>query len=305
MATFKKIDPVNMAETANLVQVFNISPDSTEKKIVDFFQYCGDIIEYEIVEVENGFEALLLFDKASSVDTAVLLNNSRIDDRNIIVKKYDDAVKEAAEFAEAAAADAVPAAAPATGSKLANFIADTMIKAETLSKSVDTKLGVTEKFNLLVEESKRLGKSVDEKYGISEKTAKATTAINTKIDEFKNNEKVTAARSAGQTRVAAAKTAAQPTLENIKHSTTVKKLQDVYAQVKEKLNEVTQETIEIKKSKTVKANPDAAVAEAAPEGAALAAEAKASGTATPEAAEAPEAPAAADAAAPAAATTQN
>jgi len=312
MATFKKIDPANMAETANLVQVFNISPESTEKKIVDFFQYCGDIIEYEIVEVENGFEALLLFDKTSSVDTAVLLNNSRIDDRNIIVKKYDDAVKEAAEFAEAAAADAVPATNQTTGSsKLANFIADTMIKAETLSRSVDTKLGVTEKFNLLVEESKKLGKSVDEKYGISEKTAKATTAINTKIDEFKNNEKVTAARSAGQTRVAAARTAAQPTLENIKHSNTVKKLQDVYAQVKEKLNEVTQETIEIKKSKTVKANPEAAsaTAEAAPEGAAVAAEAKESATgAAPEEAETQETPAAAPAetATPAAAaTTQN
>jgi len=287
MATFKKIDPVNMAETANLVHVFNISPESTEKKIVDFFQYCGDIIEYEIVEVENGFEALLLFDKASSVDTAVLLNNSRIDDRNIIVKKYDDAVKEAAEAAEAAAADATPAAAPSSGaSKLANFIADTMIKAETLSKSVDTKLGVTEKFQLLVEESKKLGKSIDAKYGVSEKTAKATTAINTKIDEFKNNEKVSAARSAGQTRVAAAKTAAQPTIENIKHSTTVKKIQDVYTQVKDKVNEVTQETLKIKKSKTLKLSPEGAAAiaetQAAPEGAAVAAEAKESAAAVPE-----------------------
>ncbi|ORX80256.1 hypothetical protein BCR32DRAFT_245731, partial [Anaeromyces robustus] len=187
MATFKKIDPANMAETANLVQVFNISPDSTEKKIVDFFQYCGDIIEYEIVPVENGFEALLLFDKASSVDTAVLLNNSRIDDRNIVVKKYDDAVKEAAATTETT--EAAAAAAPSGTSKLANFIADTMVQAEQLSKSIDTKLGVTEKFQLLVEESKKLRDSVDAKYGISEKTAKATTAINTKIDEIKNNEK--------------------------------------------------------------------------------------------------------------------
>jgi len=294
MATFKKIDPANMAETANLVHVFNISPESTEKKIVDFFQYCGDIIEYEIVQVENGFEALLLFDKASSVDTAVLLNNSRIDDRNIIVKKYDDAVKEAAEAAEAAAADAVPVAAPASGSsRLANFIADTMIKAETLGKSVDSKFGVTEKFQLLVEESKKLGKSVDEKYGISDKTAKATTAIGTKFDEFKNNEKVTAARSAGQTRVAAAKTAAAPTIENIKHSTTVKKIQDVYTQVKDKVNEVTQETIKIKKSKTLKLSPEGAAAIAAtqdaPEGAAVAAEAKDS--TTPDAPAAPVTPA--------------
>jgi len=63
MANFTKIDPANMAETGNLVQVSNISPDSSEKKVIDFFQYCGDIIEYEIVPVENGFEALLLFDK--------------------------------------------------------------------------------------------------------------------------------------------------------------------------------------------------------------------------------------------------
>ncbi|OUM59315.1 hypothetical protein PIROE2DRAFT_67696 [Piromyces sp. E2] len=281
MATFKKIDPANMAETANLVHVFNISPESTEKKIVDFFQYCGDIIEYEIVEVENGFEALLLFDKASSVDTAVLLNNSRIDDRNIIVKKYDDAVKEAAEAAEAVAADATPAAPSSGSSRLANFIADTMIKAETLGKSVDSKFGVTEKFQHLVEESKKLSKTVDEKYGISDKTAKATTAINTKIDEFKNNEKVSAARSAGQTRVAAAKTAAAPTIENIKHSTTVKKIQDVYSQVKGKVNEVTQETIKIKKSKTLKLSPEGAAAIAASEnapGAAVAAEAKESAT---------------------------
>jgi len=166
-----------------------------------------------------------------------------------------------------------------------------MIKAETLGKSVDSKFGVTEKFQHLVEESKKLGKSVDEKYGISDKTSKATTALNTKIDEFKNNEKVSAARSAGQTRVAAAKTAAQPTIENIKHSTTVKKIQDVYTQVKEKVNEVTQETIKIKKSKTLKLTPEGAAAiaasEAAPEGVAVAAEAK--DTTTPE--ETPAAPA--------------
>jgi RNA recognition motif. len=279
MAIFTKIDPAHMAETetANLVHVFNISPDSSEKKIVDFFQYCGDIIEYEIVQVENGFEALLLFDKASSVDTAVLLNNSRIDDRNIIVKKYDDAVREAA----AAAADApVTSAQPTTGSsKLANFIADTMIKAEALGKSVDSKLGVTEKFQLLVEESKKLKDTVDAKYGISEKTAKATTAINTKIDEFKHSEKVTAARTAAQPRVAAARNAAQPTIENIKHSATVKKIQDAYAQVKEKVNEVTQETMKIKKAKTLNLTPEesAAMAEAEatdPKGAAVAAESK-------------------------------
>jgi len=281
MATFKKIDPANMAETANLVHIFNISPSSTEKSIIDFFQYCGDIIEYEIVEVENGFEALLLFDKASSVDTAVILNNSRIDDRNIIVKKYDDAVKEAAEAAAAADADAT--AAPSGSSKLANFIADYMIKAENLSKSVDTKFGVTEKFQHLVEESKKLKDSVDAKYGISEKTTKATTAINSKIDEFKNSEKVTAAKTAAQPRVAAAKNAAQPTIDNIKHSTTVKKIQDVYTQVKDKVNEVTQETIKIKKSKTLKLSPEgaAAIAEVeanATEGAAVAAESKESTT---------------------------
>jgi len=288
MANFTKIDPANMAETGNLVQVSNISPDSSEKKVIDFFQYCGDIIEYEIVPVENGFEALLLFDKSSSVDTAVLLNNSRIDDRNIIVKKYDDAVKEAAEAAAAADAPAT-SAAPSGSSKLANFIADTMIKAEALSKTVDTKLGVSEKFQLLVEESKKLKETVDAKYGISEKTAKATNAINTKIDEIKNSERVTAARSAAEPRVAAAKNAAQPTIENIKHSATVKKLQDAYAQVKEKINEVTQETISIKNSKTVRLSPEesAAIAEANvatnQEGAAVAAESKESTTTTTEA----------------------
>jgi len=261
MATFKKIDPANMAETANLVQVFNISPDSTEKKIVDFFQYCGDIVEYEIVPVENGFEALLLFDKASSVDTAVLLNNSRIDDRNIIVKKYDDAVKEAA----AAAADATTTETPATDAqsgtkKIANFLAESMVQAEQIGRSIDNKLGVTEKFQYIVEESKKLKDSVDAKYGISEKTAKATSAINTKIDEIKNNEKVVAAKNAAQSRGTAARAAAQPTLENLKHSSTVKKVQDVYTQVKDKVNEVTQETLKLKKSKTLKLSPEGAAA---------------------------------------------
>ncbi|KAG4095756.1 hypothetical protein H8356DRAFT_944434 [Neocallimastix lanati (nom. inval.)] len=281
MATFKKIDPANMAETSNLVHVFNISPESTEKKIIDFFQYCGDIIEYEIVEVENGFEALLLFDKA--VDTAILLNNSRIDDRNIIVKKYDDAVKEIADAA--AVADAADAAevTPSSTSRLANFIADRMIQAEQISKSIDSKLGVTEKFQYLVEESKKLRDSVDAKYGITEKTARATAAVNAKIDEIKNNEKVTAARNVAQPRYEAAKSAAQPTIENIKHSSTVMKIQETYNQVKEKVNEVTQETIKIKKSKTLKLSSEgdaAAVSPVsssetpAPEGAAAAAEVK-------------------------------
>jgi len=284
MATFKKIDPANMAETSNLVHVFNISPESTEKKVIDFFQYCGVIVEYEIVEVENGFEALLLFDKASSVDTAILLNNSRIDDRNIIVKKYDDAVKEAAAAATVANEAAATEAAPSGTSRLANFIADRMIQAEQISKSIDSKLGVTEKFQYLVEESKKLRDSVDAKYGITEKTARATAAVNAKIDEIKNNEKVTAARNVAQPRYEAAKSVAQPTIENIKHSTTVMKIQETYNQVKDKVNEVTQETLKIKKSKTLKLSPEGAAVSPvspvsssetpAPEGAAAAAEIK-------------------------------
>jgi len=36
MVTFKKIDPVNMAETVDLDRVINISSTTTEKKMIVF-----------------------------------------------------------------------------------------------------------------------------------------------------------------------------------------------------------------------------------------------------------------------------
>lgn len=247
---FTKIDPAHMADTSFLVQVFNISPIATEKKIYDFFFFCGNIIEYEIVKVEDGFEALFLFDKATSVDTALMLNNVALEDRCVQVKKYDEVVNESIKKAlDEEDNKEIENQKKAEPNKLANILAESIVQTEQLGKNIDNKFRVTEKFQALIDEAVKIGHNVDSKLGITEKTNKATAVVESKIDELHINEKWTAAKNAATPRVAAAKSAAQPTVDTIINSTPVKKFQEIISQVKGKVTEVSTETRKLKEEK--------------------------------------------------------
>ncbi|KAI9022303.1 hypothetical protein CLU79DRAFT_752103 [Phycomyces nitens] len=69
----------------NLVVVKNISPNSSEKTVKEFFLFCGKIREFELVFDENKTHqtALINFERESAAKTAALLSNALIDDSHI------------------------------------------------------------------------------------------------------------------------------------------------------------------------------------------------------------------------------
>ncbi|KAM3579475.1 Protein vip1, variant 2 [Umbelopsis sp. WA50703] len=74
----------------NYVVVSHIAGTSSEKTILDFFQFCGKIKEFELVkdDDEKHQVALIHFERESAAKTAVLLSNALIDDSHIVVAPY-------------------------------------------------------------------------------------------------------------------------------------------------------------------------------------------------------------------------
>ncbi|KAL0079753.1 hypothetical protein J3Q64DRAFT_1761100 [Phycomyces blakesleeanus] len=69
----------------NLVLVKNISPNSSEKTVKEFFLFCGKIKEFDLVFDEDRAHqtALINFERESAAKTAALLSNALIDDSHI------------------------------------------------------------------------------------------------------------------------------------------------------------------------------------------------------------------------------
>ncbi|CAO3688702.1 unnamed protein product [Umbelopsis ramanniana] len=89
MPTWKSVT-VPTEPTPNLVVVSHISAASSEKTILDFFQFCGKIKEFELTkdDDEKHQVALIYFERESAAKTAVLLSNALIDDSHIAVAPY-------------------------------------------------------------------------------------------------------------------------------------------------------------------------------------------------------------------------
>ncbi|KAI8637761.1 hypothetical protein BD408DRAFT_486011 [Parasitella parasitica] len=77
--------------TARLVFARNISLETQEATIKDFFSFCGIISAFEMkkdVEDEKHQIALILFEKEAAAKTATLLSQAVVDDSPIDVKPY-------------------------------------------------------------------------------------------------------------------------------------------------------------------------------------------------------------------------
>ncbi|KAI8388621.1 uncharacterized protein BYT42DRAFT_611642 [Radiomyces spectabilis] len=74
----------------NYVVVRNISPESSEKAVKEFFLFCGQIKEFELTKDDDGVQqaALINFERDNAAKTAVLLSNALIDDSHITVNPY-------------------------------------------------------------------------------------------------------------------------------------------------------------------------------------------------------------------------
>lgn len=75
------------------VQVTNLSKQSTEESLREFFSFCGDIQIVQLEQDKMGEEkqvAIIVFETESGASTAVLLDNAVVDGMRIRVEGVAD-----------------------------------------------------------------------------------------------------------------------------------------------------------------------------------------------------------------------
>jgi RNA recognition motif-containing protein len=72
--------------SANVVHVKNISSETPDKEIRDFFSFCGKITDISVDSTEGKTKsATVTFEKETAAKTALLLNNTMLGNQNIAV----------------------------------------------------------------------------------------------------------------------------------------------------------------------------------------------------------------------------
>jgi len=171
------------------VFVENLSPSVTTKMLNEFFSLCGPIESITIRPKPNAadgtLEAIVFFESSGAADTAVLLTNAILVDRNINISYFNGADAKAASGDDAAAAAAADGEAPSVWASIlaAGYMLGDGI--QNAVKEVDQKYGVSKGFDETMDK-------IDQTLGLSTKAAAFSNAVHQKSDELHVTEKIDA-----------------------------------------------------------------------------------------------------------------
>ncbi|KAJ1955309.1 Protein vip1 [Dispira parvispora] len=193
----------------NFVLVEDISSTATEDKVKEFFNFCGTIEGFALRPSLTGKaqEALIRFEKDSAAKTAVLLSNAMIEEQPIEVKYYysefntpdSPAAPKDTKAADPEDERSIGEAAellknqdmPQEDKPKTSIIHEILAKGYLLSERIvgkaheyDSKYGLTEKAQTMVNQAKQGALALDQRLKVSENIKQ--------IDEkYKLHDKVT------------------------------------------------------------------------------------------------------------------
>ncbi|GAN02338.1 actin cytoskeleton protein [Mucor ambiguus] len=141
--------------TSQLVLVKNISLETQEATIKDFFSFCGIITAFEMkrdIHDEKHHIALIMFEKDSAAKTATLLSQAVVDDSPIEVEPYFKQVPAAENITTPVSRDAQQKQQqqPQESKSVSHVMAELLASGYVLTESVVNK-----------------GAEFDEKHGVS------------------------------------------------------------------------------------------------------------------------------------------
>ncbi|ORE03599.1 hypothetical protein BCV72DRAFT_308094 [Rhizopus microsporus var. microsporus] len=191
--------------SADYVIVKNISTQSSEKTVKEFFLFCGKILDFELTLDDDGQHqiALIRFERESAAKTATLLSNALIDDCHIVAEPYfesakpkDEAVPENTGAADEHVQQESKPKARIAAEILANgYILQDQVVAKGLE--YDSKYNVTTRLSGYFSALTSNVKQIDEKYRIWDKALEID-------NKFKIHEKVQTAAQTAQSKATAA-----------------------------------------------------------------------------------------------------
>ncbi|KAI8971900.1 hypothetical protein BDF20DRAFT_887122 [Mycotypha africana] len=227
---------ISIPETpsANFVLVKNISADSSEETVKQFFVFCGKIQDFELLMDEDQLHqtALIHFERESAAKTAILLSNALIDDSHIVATPYfetnaRDEEGTASDSETTVSNDGTSASSSGVSTpRHQETKAKTRIVAEILANGYilqdqivakgleyDTKYSLTSRFTNYLQTLTTNVKQMDEKYRIWDKAVEID-------NKYKIHEKVqTAAQQAQSTATAALHTPTGQKVERLAYQT--------------------------------------------------------------------------------------
>ncbi|CEP07225.1 hypothetical protein [Parasitella parasitica] len=238
--------------SATFVIVRNISAQSSEKTVKEFFLFCGKIGQFELIMDDDEIHqvALIQFERESAAKTATLLSNALIDDCHIVATPYffettaavgttltatSSEEKQVAEDEVNAAAQESKAKSRIVAEMLANGY---MLQDQVVAKGLeyDSKYSLSTRLTGYYNTLTLNVKQIDEKYRIWDKAVEID-------NKFKIQEKV---QNAAQT--------AQTTATAALQSPTGQKVERIASQTFAQIAAVHYEAKKIQKEKTVNSN---------------------------------------------------
>ncbi|CAO3598591.1 unnamed protein product [Absidia cylindrospora] len=190
------------APSPNYVLVKNISLESSEKTVKEFFLFCGKIKEFELLKDDDETHqvALVNFERESAAKTASLLSSALIDNEHITVSPYFESAIPAETEKEGDTHEISSQEAKSKARIAAEILANGyLLQDQIVAKGLeyDGKYNVTSRLTGYLNYFQNNVKQFDEKYRIWDKA--------NEIDQkYKIQEKVTNAAQTAQTKAQAA-----------------------------------------------------------------------------------------------------
>ncbi|KAL9254940.1 Binding partner of ACD11 1-like protein [Drosera capensis] len=179
------------------VKVANLSPFASERDLMEFFSYTGDIQYLEMGREKDTQVAYVTFKDSQQADTAILLSGSTLADLPVMITPAEDyqlpheallprQVKESSGLAVQKAEDVVSMML-AKGYVLGKDVLNKakafdeehhlMSTASAAVASIDYKIGITEKLSMGTSIVNKKAREVDEKFQVSGRTRHAFAAV--------------------------------------------------------------------------------------------------------------------------------
>ncbi|RKF64194.1 Protein vip1 [Erysiphe neolycopersici] len=175
--------------SARTVYVKNISLQTSEKEIKDFFSFCGKITELKVESNEKCQNATVTFEKETAAKTAHLLDNTQLGQNQVQVVSATGSEEDDGSHSNqnrSAESDEIPQEEKPRARIVAEYLAQGYVLGDqTLQRAIDldNKHGVTNRFLSTLQKldskyhATDKAKSVDKSYGVTPKVTNFWSGI--------------------------------------------------------------------------------------------------------------------------------
>lgn len=170
------------ASDIRTVKISNVTLAASDKDILEFFSFCGNI---QFVEMKRGTEntqiAYVTFNESQGADTAILLSGATINSLPVSVTPVDN--YQLPSNASPLSLESKPTVTDSAAKKAEDVVSTMLAKGFILGKDALNKAKSFDERHHLISNASATVASIDSKIGLSEKLSAGTSVVNEKVRE--------------------------------------------------------------------------------------------------------------------------